>query len=85
MQVFLLHFLLISVFVHQLIVKLIYLFCLLFDVVLDLFSRNTICSPHRERVCYQPVVYDALGCCHELVSGVRTDLEPDRMNQTTSP
>lgn len=77
MQVLFLHFLLISVFVHQLIVQLIYLFRLLLDVVLDLLTRNAICSPHRERVCYQPVVYDALGCCHELVCGVGTDLEPD--------
>lgn len=84
MQILIFYWFLISIFVQNTIVQFIYLFCLFFNVVLDLSSRYAVCSSHSERIRNQPVVYDSLGSCHKLVSCVRTYLQPNRMNKTSS-
>lgn len=80
MQVFLLHLLFVSVLVQNLIVEVVYLLGLGLDIVLDLVPRHAVCCPHCKGVCYQPVVHDPLSNRHKLISSVRTDLQPNRMD-----
>lgn len=83
MQVLLCDFLLITIFVENGVVEFVDFLHLLRYASLQLFVRHTVCSSHRERVRHQPVVYNTLSDSHELVCGIRTDIQPNRVDQTT--
>lgn len=75
--------LLISVLVQNAIVEIVYLVDLIHDVFLELLIGYAICCTHCEGICHEPVVYDSLGDCHELVGGVWADIQPDGVHETS--
>lgn len=83
MQVLLCNLLLISVFVENSVVKFVDFLYLFGYASLQLLVRHAVSRPHCERVRHQPVIYNTLSYSHELICCIRTDIQPNRVNQTT--
>ena len=77
MQIILLNLSFISVFVQSDVVLFVDIDYLLLDVSLDLLAWDAIGSSNCEGVGDKPVVDYPLGCCYEVVGGIRADLQPD--------
>ena len=83
MQIVLLNLLLISVFVQSDVVLFVDIDNLLLDISLDLLARDAIRSPHCEGIGDEPVVDYPLGCCYEVIGGIRAYLQPNWVDQAT--
>ena len=80
-QVFLVDAQLVPVLIQHSVVKTVDLLYLFLDAPLNLLVGDAVGCAHCERASNEPVVDDALGSGHELVGGVRADLEPDGVDQ----
>lgn len=83
MQVLTDDLLLISVFVEDAVVEIVDIVDLVHDVLFELFIRDTICCSDCEGVGHEPVVYDSLRDCDEFISGVRANIQPDGMHESS--
>jgi len=84
MQVLSCYFALTSILIEGAIVHFVDLIYFLLYVFIELFVRHAVSCPHCERIRSKPHINYTLSCRDKLVSCIWADLEPNRVNQTTS-